>query len=78
MPRNANEWRQECAYISDTADRLLALAAAGRVNDEWTTDTEWPQLDLFTAYCATMKALATRQRFHDSATYIGEILDDLT
>lgn len=63
--KTAQEWSKECQYISDVADKR------GRV-PEMNNDTA-----TFIRYCEMQQAAATKAGFHDSATYIGECLDDL-
>ena len=62
---NANEWREECACISRIADKR------GKVPEMNYS------LDVAIRYAEMQQAKATREGFHDAATYIGECLDDM-
>ena len=62
---NANEWREECNYISRLADK------AGMV-PEMNHD-----IGAAIRYCEMQQAAAEREGFRDAATYIGECLDDM-
>lgn len=60
-----NRWREECNYIERvTAER-------GKVR-EMNYDRA-----TFVRYCEMQRDAATREGFHDTATYIQHCLDDL-
>ncbi len=58
-------WVTECDYIARVTD------LRGNV-PEMRGD-----LETFRRYCAMQRDAATREGFHDSATYIQECMDDL-
>lgn len=62
---NANEWREECAYISRLADKRGNVPEMNH------------SLDVAIRYAEMQQAKATREGFHDAATHIGECLDDM-
>lgn len=64
-PRDANEWRQECIYISNL------LTKRGKVPEM--------NYDLATVarYCSVQRDAAEREGFHDSAQYIQHCIDDI-
>lgn len=61
----ANEWREECNYISRVMDK------GGRVK-EMNNDPA-----VFRRYCEMQRNSAEKAGFHDAALYIQEIIDDL-
>ena len=65
---DANEWREECNFISDATDK----ARNGRVSRAFNFDPE-----CFKRYCEMQRDSATREGFHDTAQYIQHCLDDL-
>jgi len=65
MTKTAHQWAIECAYISNTTDRK------GMVS-EMNNDTP-----TFIWYCEMQRDAATREGFHDSASYIQHCINDL-
>jgi hypothetical protein len=73
--KTANDWREECNYISDTA-----TAARHRLQR-----MRWRALHnfnnsraCFVRYCEMQRDDAERTGFYDAALYIQECIDDLT
>jgi hypothetical protein len=62
---NANDWREECNYISDVTDKRGNVK---EMNYDKAT---------FVRYCEMQRDVATREGFHDTAQYIQHCLDDL-
>jgi hypothetical protein len=59
------EWCAECTYISRVTD---VRGNVPEMNHDVAT---------FIRYCEMQQEAATREGFHDTATYIGECLDDM-
>lgn len=60
------QWASECGYISKITDMRGQVVAMNNCKAT------------FIRYCEMQKASATRQGFHDSATYIQHCIDDLS
>ena len=63
--RTEFDWVAECQYIAD-------VTAKGGCVREMNNDR-----NTFINYCEMQQKVAEREGRHDSATYIGECLDDL-
>jgi hypothetical protein len=73
--KTANEWREECKYISDTTDYARSGSAAlQRVAlKSFNGDRA-----CFVRYCEMQRDCAARDGQFDAQTYIQECIDDLT
>lgn len=63
--RDANQWREECAYISRVTDQRGNVAEMNH------------SAEVFRDYLRMQQEAATREGFHDAAEYIGHCLDDM-
>lgn len=66
---NANQWREECVYISETVTSALAGS------DPLSSFNGDPAA--LVRYCEMQRDTATREGFHDSAQYIDHCIDDM-
>lgn len=66
---NQIEWREECVYIQETTDGVLAGT------DPLTAFNG--DRSCFVSYCEMQRNSATREGFHDVAQYIQHCMDDL-
>jgi hypothetical protein len=74
--KTADDWRDECNYISGIADRCTMPASAfeRRVAlRNFNGDRA-----CFVRYCEMQRDDAERNGFYDAATYIQECINDLT
>jgi hypothetical protein len=65
---NANDWRQECNYISDAMDDMLLRH---RMPRGFNNDPA-----CFMRYCIMQRDSATHEGFYDAAQYIQHCIDD--
>lgn len=71
--KTANDWREECDYISTTT--LAALRPHGKRHALRNFNQSRACL---IRYCEMQRDDAQRHGFYDAATYIQECIDDLT
>jgi hypothetical protein len=71
----ANDWRDECNYISATTEDIKhgARHVRARALASFNGDRA-----CFLRYCAMQRDDAERCGFYDAALYIQECIDDLT
>lgn len=63
------EWREECVYVQETTDSLLAgTEPLALFNGD---------PSCFLRYCYMQRNAAARESFHDSAQYIQHCIDDM-
>jgi hypothetical protein len=64
---NANDWREECNYITEQTEPFVLGYGPSEFEDK----------AQFVRYCTMQRNSATRQGFDDAAQYIQHCLDDM-
>lgn len=72
-PERTAYWQEECRYIAG----VLALERCGVHASEVAVARDLRDPQVFLRYCALQRDAAALEGYHDSATYIGECMDDL-